>query len=104
MLDATRHDTAATPSDARVFQALVAVADELGERYAYWHKGAYHFTLALDGWTIALTPESADRFRIEACRFGVPTSTLWSFSDDLARLAAVVVGLAREVRVLSATT
>lgn len=103
-MDATRHDTAATPSDARVFQALVAVSAELGERYAYWHQGAYHFPTEVDGWTIALTPESADRFRIDACFFGAPATTLWTFSDDLARLAAVVVGLAREVRALSATT
>lgn len=102
-MDATRHDTAATPSDARVFQALVAVAAELGERYTYWHRGSYHFSI-VDGWTIAVTPESADRFRVEACRYGVPGSSLWSFSDDLARLAAVVVGLAREVRATSATT
>lgn len=81
----------------------MAVAAELGERYAYWHRGAYHFSL-VDEWTIALTPESADRFRIDACRGGAPRTTLWSFSDDLDRLAAVVVGLAREVRALSATT
>lgn len=103
-MDATRHDTAATPSDARVFQALVAVSCELGARYAYWHKGRYHFSTGADGWTIAVSPENADRFRIEACVFGEPRSTLWSFSDDLDRLAAVVVGLAREVRALSATT
>jgi len=102
-VDATRHDAAATPSEARVFQALVAVANALGERYAYWHQGSYHFTVG-DGWTVALTPESADRFRIDGCLFGVARSTLWNFSDDLDRLAAVVVGLAREVRALSATT
>lgn len=104
MRNATEHETAATPSSPRVFRALVAVADVLGERFAYGHEGAYHFTLGVDGWTIALTPESADRFRIEACLYGVSRSTLWSFSDDLDRLAAVVADLARDVRVLSATT
>lgn len=82
----------------------MTVSREMGERYAYWHRGAYHFPCGVDGWTMALTPESADRFRIDACCHGVPRSTLWSFSDDLDRLAAVVVGLARDVRVLSATT
>lgn len=103
MVDATRHDATATPSEAQVLRALTAVSRALGERYAYWHKGAYHFTLA-EGWTVALTPESADRFRIDACLYGASRSSLWSFSDDLDRLAAVVLGLAREVRVLSATT
>lgn len=104
MSNATQINTAASPASPRVFRALLAMSATLGQRYAYAHRGAYHFTTEVDGWTIALTPESADRFRIDACLFSEPRTTLWSFSDDLDRLAAVVLGLAREVRALSATT
>lgn len=78
------------PSDAKVFQALLLIADELGERYAYAHHGRYHFTIAED-WSIALSADSAERFRLDACRRTVPTSTLWTHADDTDRLAGLIV-------------
>lgn len=82
--------TAGKPSDARVFQALLLISGELGQRYAYWHRGRYHFTIDED-WSIALSAESAGRFRLDACRRTVPTSTLWAHVDDTDRLAGLVV-------------
>lgn len=82
--------TAGTPSDTKVFQALLLIAGELGQRYAYWHRGRYHFAIDED-WTIALSADSAGRFRLDACRRTVPTSTLWTLADDADRLAGLVV-------------
>lgn len=100
MLDVTQIPTAVTPSAARVFQALVAAGHVLGERYAYFLRGGYHFRLAPD-WTMALTPESAGRIRLEACRSGAPMATLWCLADDRERLAALVAEIAHEVHALA---
>lgn len=89
--------TAARPSDAAIFQTLLRVAALLGERYAYFHAGSYHFALD-DEWSIAVSPESAGRFRVEGCRFAVPLDTLWALADDVERLAGLVVGMKDEIR------
>lgn len=84
--------TAGTPSDTKVFQALMLIAGELGQRYAYWHRGRYHFEID-DEWSIALSAESAGRLRVDACRRTVPVSSLWADADDTDRLAGLVVGM-----------
>lgn len=96
-MDATRDMTTATPSDGAVFQALLAVGNALGRRYAYWHAGVYHFVLA-ENWTLALSAESADRFRIDACFRGTPRATFWSLASDRERLASIVVQAEAEVQ------
>lgn len=95
-MDATRDLTTATPSDADVFQALIAVGGALGHRYAYWHAGAYHFTVT-DGWTIALSAETASRIRLDACFRGRPRTTLWSLASDRERLASVATRMESQV-------
>jgi hypothetical protein len=86
-------DTHDTPldraSDAEVFQALLVIADTLGARYTYAHRGRYHFTIR-DDWTIALSADSAHRFRLETCRATTPRDTLWVLVDDADRLAGLV--------------
>lgn len=62
----------------------------LGESVCWLYDGSYHFRLPLEGWTLAITPESAHRFRVEACRGTVPAATVWVGEDDLARLGAIV--------------
>lgn len=95
-MDANRHAATATPSDAGVFQALLLIGRALGHRYAYWHAGAYHFIVA-DEWTIALTAETAGRFRLEACYRGDVRTTLWALASDRGRLASIVVLMVSEV-------
>lgn len=96
------HTTAAKPSDASVFQALLLIASTLGQRYAYWHRGRYHFALA-DDWSIAVSPESAGRFRVEACRYTEPVDTLWTLADDRERLAGLVVDVRDAIGRLATT-
>lgn len=98
----TAFTTAPPPSARQVCRALTAASAVLGERYAYWYAGAYHFRTEADGWTIAVTPEAADRIRIEACRGGQPMATLWCLVDDRARLAAIVAEMTDEVRAIAA--
>lgn len=93
---ATTNLTAATPSDREVYAALVDVGRALGLEVAYWHEGRFHFAFD-DGWSVAISPESACRFRLEACRWTRPVATLWSLSGDRERLAALVLEMRDEV-------
>lgn len=96
------HITAQKPSDARTFQALVLVASILGHRYAYWHRGRYHFTID-DEWSVAVSPESGDRFRVEACRYTVPVGRVWSLAGDADRLAGLVIDTKEAIGRLATT-
>jgi hypothetical protein len=80
------------PSCDRVFEVLVAVGELLGARRCYGYQRAFHFVLG-DGWSIAISPESANRFRISACRWSRPTATFWIFDGENDRLAAVIARL-----------
>src|SRR4051794_25887897 len=77
--------TVARPTDHETFVMLMFVASRLDFRRCFaWH-GQYHFTYGR-GLTLSLTPESAGRFRIEACRWTRPVATLWAFAEDLDRV------------------
>lgn len=88
---------AAPPTDEEVYLTLVRVGALLGFRRVYHLHGRYHFAFG-DGWSLAVSPESAGRFRIDACRDAVPVGTLWSFADDSGRLGGVVQRVAEEIR------
>lgn len=92
----TTRDEIAVPTPVRVDRALLLAADVLGERYCWLLRGAYHFRTGADGWTISVTPESADRFRVSACRDAVPATTVWVIDGDDARLAELLADLRRE--------
>lgn len=89
-------NTADVPSNTAMYHAAVRVAAILGRRWAYLYKRAFHFRLD-DGWTIALSPESAGRIRVEACRWTSPVVTLWVLAEDTERLADLVLELAGEI-------
>lgn len=88
--------TTRKPTKTQTYAAAIAVASALGLRIGYVIDGAYHFRL-VDGWTISLSAEDAGRFRLEACRWTDPVSTLWSLSDDHERLAALATEMAAEI-------
>lgn len=90
------------PSDAKVFQALLLAGSVLGQRYAYWHRGRYHFTITED-WSIAISAESAGRLRVETCRRAAPMVTLWALADDTDRLAGLVAEMREAIGRLAAT-
>lgn len=81
--------TAPRPSFAQTVQAVRLVADELDLAVCWLHEGRFHFELA-DGFTIAISAESGERFRLDACRRGRPAASLFALANDEARLAALV--------------
>lgn len=82
------------PRSKQVRDLLHRVAGLLGGDVCWLYQRRFHFRLAQDGWTLAVSPDSAGRTRIEACHWTRPVATLWIFHDDDARLAAVVQELA----------
>lgn len=84
-----------SPSPEAISGALRVVGDLLQREVCWLYQRRFHFPLDEDGWTIALAPESAGRLRVEACRWTLPVVTLWAREDDGARLADVVLELAR---------
>lgn len=96
----TSSNTATGPGTEQTYQALRVVADALDQPVCWLFKGAYHFVVG-DGRTVAVCPESAGRFRLSACAWTRPASTVWVFAEDHARLASLVLELADEVTLSS---
>lgn len=89
---------AAPPAPDRTLDVLERIAEVLELPVVWvWRRG-YHFSLG-DGWTIALTPQSADRFRVDLYHYLASRASLYALATDEERLAAVVLDLAREVGV-----
>jgi hypothetical protein len=76
--------------------ALLAVARVLDVHECWLYQRRYHFSVAY-GWSIAFSPESAGRFRLEACRWTRPVDTVWVLADDDDRLAGAVIDLLDEI-------
>lgn len=88
---------AAPPAPDRTLRVLRRVGAELGLSRCWVYQRRFHFSLG-DGWTIALSPESAGRFRIEVCRWTRPVDTLWALARDDDRLMGLVADFAGGVR------
>lgn len=92
----------APPSPAATYAALLCVADALGTDICWLLRRRYHFTVRGD-YTIALSADSAGRFRVDACRLGRPVSTLWVREGEHRRLAGVVRTLNERLDALAAS-
>lgn len=92
---------AATPSPEKTYATLLRVACVLGSPRCWLHERRYHFAVA-DGWTIAVSPESAGRFRLDACRYVRPVTTLWTLAGEDGRLAGCVLALRDQIAALAA--
>lgn len=88
------------PTTAQTVAILRSVRDILGgEVECLWHDGRFHFPLG-DGWTLAVSTDSAERFRLDACRSAVVVDSLWLRPGDSARLERVVKSLGYEIEAL----
>lgn len=87
-----REHLAAQPNVDATLRALRLVGEALGVGEAYWYAGRCHFDIG-HPFTLAVRPESAGRFRLEACRWTRPRDTLFSFATDEARLVALALEL-----------
>ena len=89
MLTQTPH--APSPSPAETFAALQCIADVLGMHSCWLYLRRWHFSVG-GGWTIALSGDSAGRFRVDTCHLTRTVSTLWVLPEDRGSLAAIAVG------------
>lgn len=88
------------PVDKNTITALRVVARALGQDCAFQHEGRFHFPVG-GGFSLAVSPDDAGRFRV-ACFYGAEeVATLWSFERDLRRLADLALALREEVAALS---
>jgi hypothetical protein len=96
-------NAAPQPSRFDTVRAINVVSDALGERYCWRVGERFFFPLDVErGWFVALSPDSARRFRLEACRGTRPVARLWTHALDFDRLAGLVQELNAELAALAA--
>lgn len=78
--------------------ALTLAGDALKLERCWLYRKSFHFPLTQD-WSIAITPDTADRLRVEAYHGlrRVPEMTRWVLAGDRTRLIEIVSDLAGEV-------
>lgn len=69
--------------------AVLVAAHTLDIWRCYAHDGRYHFPLG-DGWSVALSADSAERIRVQTCRLTRPEATMWVLAHRRDRLAGLV--------------
>jgi hypothetical protein len=91
---------ASRPTDRQLLDALRLTGSLLDED-CWLVGGSFHFRL--DGpWSIAISTESAGRFRVAACHRATPVATLWCLAGDRDRLADLVLTARAEAQALVA--
>lgn len=79
---------------------LLLLRDLTGQGVCYRLDGRYHLPVGESGAnTIALSAESAGRVRLDACRYGEATGSMWCLDGDSERLRAIALGLLDELAV-----
>jgi hypothetical protein len=76
--------------DVRIRDTLEVIADALEVDICWYYCGDFHFLLA-DGWTVSITPESADRICVETWFELRLRDRTWARSTDYNRLRALVL-------------
>jgi hypothetical protein len=89
------HHTGDMPSVERLRGVLDMVGVLVGHDECYAWRRAFHFPFGGGDYTLAISPDSADRIRLDLCLHGVPLASLWSRCDDDVRLARLVAELLR---------
>jgi hypothetical protein len=90
------------PTIRELADALRLTGDLLGvERADYCFDGRFRFELDGD-WSLVISPDSAGRFRLDACCRSRVRATLWCLAGDRARLEILVLSARQEVAALAA--
>jgi hypothetical protein len=90
------------PDLHRLAKALRLVGAVLGQREAtYLFDGRFAFALQA-GWSLVISPDDAQRWRVDACLNGTSRATMWSLVDDRERLVALVASMRDEAAALVA--
>jgi hypothetical protein len=92
--------TTRRPSDKSLLETLRFVGSLLGTTAAGVYEGRFYFRL--DGrWSVAISPDSAGRFRVDVCVGAAPRATMWARAGDTDRLADLVLSARDEVLALA---
>jgi len=75
--------------DAVTLDVLRYVGNLLGQDVCWFLRGAFHFKLGNE-WTVALSPESAGRFRVDTCHLTASRATKWCRATDRSRLDLLI--------------
>lgn len=87
------------PNDRSLIETLRFVGERLGTNVAYVHGGRFHFRLD-SRWSLAISPDSAGRFRLDVCRGVRDRATMWVRAGDRDRLAELAQSAQAEVETL----
>lgn len=85
------------PADRETVEVLRIVAQSMGATCARHIAGRFYFPVD-DRWSLAVSPDDAGRFRLQACHGGRPVVTMWCLGVDSDRLADLVAGFRSEVQ------
>lgn len=80
-----------------LWETLLDIAALLGTHRCTFYRSAFHFDLGNGDWTLAVTPDSVGRVRIETCHFGRCVATRWCAQGDGSRIAVMVAESRDEV-------
>lgn len=90
------------PSAAEIVSTIKFVGELLDTRKVeYCFEGRFRFRLD-NHWSIMLSPDTAGRFRLDACHSSGRSRSMWTASADRGRLRALVLAARDEAAVLIA--
>lgn len=89
------------PNIAKTIKALRLTGRILGRDVAFQANGRFYFEVG-GPYLLALSPDSAGRFRLAACYGSREVGTMWCRSEDTDRLADLVRSLRADVAALAA--
>lgn len=78
------------PTPPILWRALLDAGHALGIMRVWCHNRRFHFRLD-HGWSVALSADTADRIRVDLCRWTEPRDTKWVRADDRATLRRAVL-------------
>jgi hypothetical protein len=90
------------PTSRQFAHAVKVVARLAGARRAVYCFGNRAKVPVGEGWSLAISPDDAGRFRVEACHSDRVRATMWCRADDDDRLAELVSAARTEVAALAA--
>lgn len=88
------------PTDRQTVETLRWVGRCMGMTCTYQFGGRFYFPVN-DRWALAVSPDDAGRFRLQACAGGRPVATMWVLGVDRGRLADLVASFRAEVEALT---
>lgn len=92
--------TTRTPSDKRLLETLRFVGGLLDQDAAWVLDGRFYFPLG-GGWNLAISLDSAGRFRVDVCTGVRIRATMWVLAGDTGRLADMALSARTEVLALA---